>query len=218
GRLERKPKVLLTGSLIGIYGDRPGELLTEDSPVGEQGFLAILGRDWEDAAAPAADAGIRTIYLRFGLVISPLNAIIRLLMEPIRMGLGVRVRARDTDLSWISMDDALYAIYHLLRTGDVRGPVKVVCPSPVTRRSLLESLARTVSSRVRVTMPGNAVRHVLGAVADEAIFRNQRALPNRLLQSGFTFAFPTLGMALQHQFGALRPAEVESPFRPDALD
>lgn len=212
-KLERRPSALLTGSMVGIYGDRPGETLTDDSAPGEQGFLSILSRDWEEATVPASEAGIRTVNLRFGLVISPLNSIVRLLMGAIRLGLGAKVRAPDTDLSWISMDDALYAIYHLLSGRSVSGPVNIVSTEPTTRRTLIEALASTASNRIRITIPGKAVRYVLGEVAEEAIFRSQHALPNRLVDSGFTHSFPSLERALNHQFGHVATSHADASVR-----
>ena len=204
-RLEHRPSALLNASIVGIYGDRPGEILDESAAPGEHGFLCALGRDWEDATLPAQDAGIRTVQLRFGLVVSPANEIIRMVLEPLRIGLGARIRSRNTDLSWISVDDALYAIYHILSTPSVGGPVNVVSSSPSTRRTFIEAMARTVSTRIRIAVPAATVRFLMGDVAEEVIFRNQRATPKRLLDSGFKFSFPGLEAALQHQFGHARP-------------
>ena len=130
-RLSKPPKAFLCASAIGFYGHRGGETLTEESPAGK-GFLPEVGQQWEEACRPAAQAGMRVVNLRFGIVMSPKGGALQKMLPPFRFGLGGRLGDGKQWMSWISLPDAAGAIAHALANESLRGPVNVVSPNPVT--------------------------------------------------------------------------------------
>lgn len=194
--LDRPPAVLATGSAVGYYGDRGDEDLTETSGPGS-GFLAELVRDWEAAAAPAAEAGIRVVHLRTGIVLSAGGGALKKMLLPFRLGVGGRLGSGRQWFSWISIDDQVGAILHALAGGDVRGPVNFTAPAPVTNAVLTKALGRALHRPTVVPVPRFALRALLGVqLADEMVLGGQRVLPAALETSGYQFRHPTLDEAL----------------------
>ena len=128
-KMPTPPKVLVCASAIGFYGDRGDELLTEESAAGS-GFLAEVAQEWEAATAPAREAGIRVVHLRFGVILSPRGGALAKMLLPFKLGMGGRVGSGRQYWSWISVDDAAGAIHHALMTDSLRGPVNAVAPHP----------------------------------------------------------------------------------------
>ncbi|ARA93405.1 TIGR01777 family protein [Rhodothermaceae bacterium RA] len=203
-RLDDPPRVLLTASGISYYGDRGVEAVTEAAPPAEAGFLARVARDWEAAAQPAAEAGLRTVPLRIGVVLTPAGGALRLMYLPFLLGLGGYAGAPDQYLSWIALDDVLGAIYHLLWTDDVAGPVNLTAPNPATMAEYARTLGRVVRRPAVLNVPASVVRAVMGEAGEEIALQSLRVLPDRLLASGYRFAEPRLEPALRHLLG--RPA------------
>ncbi|MBK8097541.1 MAG: TIGR01777 family protein [Planctomycetes bacterium] len=189
-----RPSVLIAASGVGIHGDRGDELLTEDSSVG-QGFLAELARDWEQATRPAADAGIRVVNLRLGVVLGPGGALHKMLL-PFRLGLGGRLGHGRQWFSWIALADALAAIRQCLVDQRLRGPVAAVAPHPVTNREFTRALARALHRPALLPVPAFVLRLLIGRMADEALLASQRVLPRRLLDTGFRFAHERIDSGL----------------------
>ena len=199
-RLAKPPAVLVCASAIGYYGSRGGEVLSEESGPGV-GFLADVGREWEAASAAAILRGIRVVTLRLGIVLSPAGGALAKMLMPFRLGLGGVIGGGAQWMSWIALDDAIGALRHALATDALRGPVNAVAPTPVTNAEFTRTLGRVLGRPTFVPMPAFAARLALGEMADELLLSSQRVMPVRLQATGFTFRYPTLEVALRHQFG-----------------
>jgi uncharacterized protein (TIGR01777 family) len=196
--LERKPALFLSSSAIGIYGDRdPDELLDESGSVGE-GFLADVCRDWEDAAKPAVNAGIRTIITRTGIVLTPAGGALAKLLPLFRKGLGGKMGSGRQMMSWIALNDWTAAIRHLIENDNMSGPVNLVAPNPVSNAEFSRTLGNTLGKSSSASVPAFAAKLVLGKMAVETVLACQRVIPKKLLETGFEFAFPHLRNALEH--------------------
>ena len=190
------PKVLLSGSAIGWYGDRGDELLDESSS-GSTGFLAEVCQAWEAATQPAESAGIRVAHLRTGVVLSTAGGALRKLLPLFRLGLGGRFGNGRQWQSWISIDDHVRAIEHLL-TADTAGAVNLTAPGAVTNRDFTKVLAHVLHRPAVMTVPAFAPKLLLGSeLAEALLFTGQRVHPGRLMSSGFEFRHPNLDGALR---------------------
>ncbi len=199
-RTQRRPAVLISASAIGIYGDRGDEVLDEESPLGNaaQDFLAAVGQEWEAAAQQARAAGVRVVHPRFGVVLSPAGGALGRMLLPFRMGLGGRLGPGSQWMSWISIDDAVAAVLHLLNTETLMGPVNVTAPDPVRNQDFTTTLARVLSHPTFFPVPSAALRLVFGDMADGTLLSSARVMPRRLLSAGFRFSHPDLEQALRH--------------------
>jgi uncharacterized protein (TIGR01777 family) len=202
-RLRRKPEVMISASAIGIYGNRGEEVLTETSPPGDgaREFLVSVTQDWEAAADPARAAGIRVVHPRFGVVLSPRGGALKKLLPPFRLGLGGRLGNGSQWMSWISIDDAVGAILHLLATGRVHGPVNTTALEPLTNREFTDKVGQVLGRPTSFPVPAGALRLALGEMADATLLASTRVLPSRLLESGYRFQHPSLDSALRHMLG-----------------
>lgn len=191
---SRKPAVLLSGSAIGIYG--PGdEPVTEESPVGS-GFLADLCVEWEAAAQPAVDAGIRTAFLRTGIVLSKQGGALKKQLPLFKIGFGGKIASGRQWQSWISIADEVGAIIHCLEA-DVSGAVNLTAPNPVTNADFTRTLAKAVRRPAPFPIPGFAPKLLLGGeLVENLLLTGQRVLPSKLQQSGYVFEHPSLAEAL----------------------
>lgn len=198
--LDPKPSVLLNGSAVGFYGDRGDEVLTESSVQGT-GFLADLVRDWEGAARPAAAAGIRTALFRTGVVLSPDGGALKKQLPLFRLGLGGRLGSGKQWLPWVSLDDEVGAIVHLL-TAELDGPVNVCSPNPVTNAEFTKVLGRVLGRPTVLPVPALGPKLLLGGEAvEEFVLASDRTLPERLQASGYRFVHPDLDGALRSALG-----------------
>jgi len=194
--MNRKPSVFLSGSAIGIYGPRGGEQLNEVSTDGTS-FLADVCKQWEDAAKPASDAGIRTVLLRTGIVLTTKGGALKKQLPLFQLGLGGKFGNGKQWQSWISIDDEVGAIEHLL-TANVSGAVNLTAPNPVTNAEFTSTLARVVKRHAFLPIPTFAPKAILGGeLADALLFTGQRVLPAALNASGYQFVHPTLEVALR---------------------
>lgn len=207
GKLNRPPRVFVSASAVGYYGDRGDELLDENAPPGDDGFLSALCQEWEAAAELATEAGIRTVRLRIGIVLSPDGGVLRALLVPFRLGLGGRYGGDQQYLSWVDLDDAIGAIYHAICREDSRGAYNLSSPSPITMAVFGGTLGSILSRPTYLHVPPALVRLLLGEVADDAALMSVRARPSRLLREGYSFLYPRLEHALRHSLGrAAEPA------------
>jgi hypothetical protein len=196
--LARPPKTLVCASAIGIYGDRGEEPLTEDSPVGA-GFLAEVCREWEAAAANAAEKGIRVVHLRIGMVLSSKGGALPRMLPPFRAGLGGAFGGGRQYVSWVALDDLSLIILHALQCGDLSGPVNAVAPVPVTNREFTEALGKVLSRPTLFPVPAFALRLAVGReMADALLLSSARVVPKRLEETGYPFRFRELPAALRH--------------------
>ncbi len=190
------PKVLLSASGIGFYGDT-GDRVTDESGPSGQGFLAEVCRQWEASTAPAEAAGIRVAHLRTGIVLSSSGGALAKQLPIFRLGVGAPLGSGRQWNSWISLRDQIAAITHLL-TADVAGPVNLVGPAPVTNRAFTKALGKALHRpTLPVPVPGFALRAALGEFADEGVLIGQRLLPQVLQRSDFSFADGDLAGALR---------------------
>ena len=193
--LDHKPSVLLSASAIGIYGDRDDEVLTETSAVGT-GFLAELCVGWEAATEPAAAAGIRVANLRTGIVLSEHGGALKKQLPLYKLGLGGRIGSGRPWQSWISLDDEVGAIVHLLSSVH-SGPVNITAPNPVTQREFVQELGRALHRPTVLPIPSFGPKLLLGGeLVDNLLLSGQRVLPEVLLADGYAFEHPTLAVAL----------------------
>lgn len=199
-RMEPPPGVWLCASAIGYYGDRGDRVVTE-SDAGGTGFLAEVCREWEAATGPASEAGIRVANLRFGVVLSAKGGALPAMLAPIRMGVGGPLGTGRQYVSWIAIDDAVKGIVHLLETPGVSGPVNLTSPNPVTNLELTKTLGRVLSRPAILRAPAFALRLALGEMAGEMLLAGARVRPERLLQSGYRFAWPDLEPFLRRELG-----------------
>ncbi|HEU4953687.1 MAG TPA: TIGR01777 family oxidoreductase, partial [Gemmatimonadales bacterium] len=201
--LRRPPRVLVSASAMGVYGNRGDEVLTEDAlPEGPPAdFFVELGRDWESAADPALDAGIRVVNPRFGLVLTPAGGALARMLPPFLLGVGGPLGGGNQWVSWISIDDAIGVIHHALFTDELAGPVNAAAPEPVTSRAFAATLGRVLKRPTLLPAPALALKLLFGEMADTALLSSQRLSAARLLGSGYTFRHPTLEAALRHVLG-----------------
>lgn len=192
----KKPSVFLSGSAIGIYGPRGDEELTEQSSSGSS-FLADICKQWEAAAKPAVDAGVRTVYLRTGIVLTPLGGALKKQLPLFKLGLGGKFGDGRAWQSWISLDDELAAIEYLL-TANISGAANLTAPNPVTNAEFTNSMARTLKRLAILPIPKFGPKLLLGGeLADALLFTGQRVMPIELQKSGFTFQHQTIDIALR---------------------
>jgi uncharacterized protein (TIGR01777 family) len=192
--LRDGPAVLVSGSASGYYGDTGNRTVDEDSPSGE-GFLAALCRDWEAATAPAAEAGIRVVLPRAGVVLAREGGALGRLLPVFRAGLGGRLGSGRQWMSWISLTDQIAALCFLI-DGDVAGPVNLTAPEPVTNAAYTAAVGRALHRPAFFAVPPAVLRLALGGLADEGALVSQRILPARLTAAGFRFRHPDLDTAL----------------------
>ncbi|GGZ70186.1 TIGR01777 family oxidoreductase [Streptomyces echinoruber] len=194
-RLEAGPRVFVNGSAIGYYGDTGDRAVDEDAPAGE-GFLASVCVAWEEAAAPAREAGVRTVLARTGLVVAAGGGAFGRLLPLFRAGLGGRLGDGRQYWSYIALHDEVAALRHLLEREDLSGPFNLTAPQPLTNREITRALARVLRRPAPMAVPAPVLRAVLGEMAGD-VLGSARVLPKRLLESGFAFAFPDIEGAVR---------------------
>lgn len=193
--LDRPPAVLLSASAVGIYGSRGDEEVTEDSQPGE-GFLADLCKAWEASTHAAEEAGIRVVHLRSGLVLSARGGLLKVFLPPGPFVAG-RLGSGRQWMSWISIDDEVGAIGHLLGA-DVSGPVNLTAPHPVTNREFAAAVSAATGKRALPPVPAFAIKAVFGSEeANEAALASCRVRATRLASSGYEFQQPDVEPALR---------------------
>lgn len=194
--LDRPPEVLVSASAVGIYGDRGDEELTEASPPGRD-FLAQLAVAWEQAATPAAEAGIRVVHPRTGLVLAADAPAVRTLVRPFRLGLGGPVGSGRQWVSWIDITDHVRAVRFLLDHRELAGPVNFTSPVPVTNAELARALGYVLGRPTLLRVPAWAIRLLFGEMGVALVLASQRVLPERLLGAGFRFEVTDVRDALR---------------------
>ncbi|MGD0211957.1 MAG: TIGR01777 family oxidoreductase [Terriglobales bacterium] len=193
-----KPRVLICASAIGFYGNRGDEILGEKSPRGK-GFLPEVCQEWEDASQIAADAGIRTVNVRIGLVLSPKGGALQKMLTPFKLGLGGRIGSGQQWYSWIHIDDIVGAIHHAMHTESLTGPVNLVAPNPVRNAEFTKVLASVLKRPAIFPVPKFVLRLAFGKqAADEMLLASQRVQPGKLVSSGFKFHFLELRAAIHN--------------------
>ncbi|HEX2370015.1 MAG TPA: TIGR01777 family oxidoreductase [Acidimicrobiia bacterium] len=194
--LDQKPNVLLSASAIGFYGNRGNETLTETSTAGT-GFLSEVVLQWEAATRPAEEAGIRVVHARTGLVLTSRGGALSRLLIPFRLGLGGRLGSGRQWWSWISLTDEVRAMAYCIETEELSGAVNLTSPSPVTNAEFTKQLGAVLRRPSAIAVPATALRLALGSdLAEGLVLASARVMPERLLQTGFSFRHEQLDEAL----------------------
>jgi len=191
-----KPQVFACSSAIGYYGDRGEEVLNEASAPGS-GFLPDVCREWEAATQSAIDAGIRTVQMRTGIVLSPAGGALGKMLPPFKMGVGGRIGDGQQWMSWIDVQDMVGAIHHILKSDLLQGPVNMVAPKPVTNVEFTKTLASVLSRPAILPMPAFVVKLVFGEMGETVLLGSQRVEPAQLVASGYPFRFSSLRASLE---------------------
>lgn len=193
--LKAKPRVLVSASATGFYGDRGGEVLIEESASGED-FLSEVCREWEKAALPASQAGIRVVHPRIGIVLSGEGGALAKMMTPFKLGVGGRVGSGEQYMSWMTLDDLIGVIRHAIENEQVRGPVNAVAPNAVTNAEFTKALGRVLGRPTVFPVPAFALRLAFGEMAD-VLLGGARVKPARLEETGYQFKHADIDSALQ---------------------
>ena len=199
-RLPRPPRVLVSASGVGYYGECGDKVLSEEA-AGGSGFLADVAQQWEHATAPAAAAGIRVVLMRLGVVLSAAGGALPRMVLPFRFGVGGPIGNGQQYMSWITLDDVVAAVSALLENDTVVGPVNMVAPAPVTSREFARTLGRVLRRPSLLPLPALAVRLLMGEMGQELLLTSTRAVPAKLSACGYTFRYPILEDALRHVLG-----------------
>ena len=206
-RLPVPPRVFVSASAIGWYGDRGDEPVDETSAPGS-GFLAEVCQQWETAAAPAARAGVRVVHPRIGVVLTPAGGALARMLPAFRMGVGGPIGGGAQAVSWIALDDVVYALHRVLVDDRLRGPVDLTAPAPVTQRELAHALGRALGRPSSLPLPRAAVSALFGQMGREVLLAGARVLPARLGAVGFRFRWDDLDAALAALLGRAAPADL----------
>jgi len=196
-RLKARPNVLVAASAIGFYGDRGDEEMTESSAAGDT-FLAEVSKEWESEARRAEDAGIRTVLLRTGIILSKDGGALGTMLLPFKLGIGGVVRSGKQWMSWISIDDHIRVINYAIEYENVRGAVNSVSPNPVTNGEFTKTLGEVLYRPTILPLPSFAVNMVFGEMGDALLLASTRVVPKRLEDAGFEFKYPELKTAIEH--------------------
>jgi uncharacterized protein (TIGR01777 family) len=194
-KTSQRPPVLVCASAVGYYGSRGDEILREDSSSGND-FLSEVCREWEGAAKPAIDVGIRTVHTRFGLVLSRKGGALQKMLLPFRLGAGGRVGSGKQWWSWVDLQDVAGGILHAIKS-NLQGPVNFVAPNPTTNLEFTKALGSVLSRPTIFPVPAFAARLAFGQMADELLLASQRVEPVKLQASGYQFKFAELQKSLE---------------------
>lgn len=194
-RLKSPPSVLASASAVGYYGDRGNEILDEDSPAGS-GYFPKVCQEWEAAAQPAADAGIRVVHPRFGVVLGADGGALARLVPMFKLGLGGKLGSGQQWMSWISEADTVAAVLFAIENSALTGAFNATAPNPVTNAEFTRQLGHALHRPTIMAAPAFALRLAFGEMANEALLASSRVVPKRLLAAGFPFSYPDLPSAL----------------------
>jgi uncharacterized protein (TIGR01777 family) len=195
--MKRPPVVFVSASAIGYYGDRGNETMMEEHDRGA-GFLAGICDAWEHATYPAFRAHIRTVNLRFGVVLSIAGGALAKMLPPFRLGIGGRIGSGQQYMSWIALEDAVGVIQRAMITKTLAGPVNAVSPYPVTNAEFTQALTRVLDRHANFPMPEIVAKLVFGEMGKELLLASTRVEPIRLIATGYRFRYPELESALRH--------------------
>jgi len=193
---KSKPSVFISASAIGYYGDRDDEILDESSALGV-GFLPEVCKEWEEATRSAESAGIRTVHIRTGIVLSRTGGALKQMLPAFKFGGGGRMGSGTQYMSWISLKDEVSIIRYLIDNPTISGSVNLVSPNPVTNMEFAKTLGKIIKRPTILPMPAFAARLLFGEMADALLLSSARVYPDKLISSGYEFSHPTLESALR---------------------
>lgn len=192
------PSVFINASAIGFYGDTGNTEVNESSPAGNN-FLTDIVRQWEAAAQPAIEDGIRTVFIRSGVVLTPQGGALKKMLLPFKFGLGGKMGNGQQFMSWISLTDELRAIHFILNQTTLSGPINLTAPNPVTNIDFIKALGRTLKRPTLLPMPSFLVKTLFGEMGDLLLLGSNRVIPNVLLNHGFQFMHKDIEHALESE-------------------
>jgi uncharacterized protein (TIGR01777 family) len=203
--LDKPPKVLVSASATGYYGDRGDEILTEESPPSSSSsndYLSYVCRSWEEATQIAKESGIRVVNLRIGIVLSSSGGMLSKILPIFKLGFGIRIGNGNQYMSWIGLDDLLGLILYAIADKSISGPVNAVSPNPITNADFTMALGKVLSRPAKFSIPESIIKLPLGEeLANAAILSRTRVIPERLIEMGYKFRFPYLESVLRHTLG-----------------
>ncbi|NUN15133.1 MAG: TIGR01777 family protein [Myxococcales bacterium] len=194
------PRVLVSASAIGYYGDRGEEEIDEKSHPGE-GFLSELTQQWEKACQPAMDAGVRVVMLRIGVVLAKDGGALMKMVPVFKLGVGGPIGSGRQWMSWITIDDVVSAIGHCVDHPKLVGPVNLTSPNPARNKEFAHALGKCLGRPAKIPVPAAMIRILFGEMGQETVLSGAKVVPRRLQETGFHFRYPTLNDALAHQLG-----------------
>ncbi|MCK4502507.1 MAG: TIGR01777 family oxidoreductase [Desulfuromonadales bacterium] len=195
-KAKHKPKIIISGSAVGYYGDRGTEELDESSPKGT-GFLSEVCGEWEAATETATQANIRVVNIRLGMVLSSKGGALAKMVLPFRAGMGGMIGDGKQYISWITISDVGEIINHIIKTETIRGPINLVSPEAVTNYQFTKTLGRVLHRPTILPLPAFLAKIIFGEMAEELLLTSTKVKPDKLLQSGYSFKHPTLDIALK---------------------
>jgi uncharacterized protein (TIGR01777 family) len=198
--MDRPPATFISASAIGYYGNRGDALLGEDDPHGSD-FISEVCHEWESAARPAAVRGIRVVFLRIGVVLHPGGGALKRYLPPARLGLGSIIGEGNQYISWVTMEDVIGAIDHILFNTNISGPVNIATPHPVMNRELVKTLARVLGRPALLTLPAWIILPVFGKMGREVLLSSTRVSSQKLISSGYRFRHENLDDAIAFLLG-----------------
>ena len=195
-----RPRVIVSASGVGAYGDRGEDIVDESSTFGK-GFLADVAKQWEVSTGPATKAGIRVVNIRLGVVLSALGGTLKKMLLPFKMGLGGAIGNGKQYMSWVSIDDVTEMIQHVMANDAIQGPVNLVSPTPVSHHEFAKTLGRALHRPTVFHMPAFVARLAFGEMAEELLLSSTRAMPGKLIETGYPFRHADLEEAFRHLLG-----------------
>ena len=195
-----RPELFISASATGFYGECGADCVDENSCSGDL-FISQVCEDWEACAKGVEDAGIRTVFARMGVVLTPAGGALERLLPLFLMGLGAKIGSGEQYMSWISMDDLVYALHHIMGNQKISGAVNLVSPNPVTNLEFTQTLGQVLSRPTPFTIPSALIRLIWGKMGDEVLLASTRVHPDQLDTSNFRFSYPTLDETLRHILG-----------------
>jgi uncharacterized protein (TIGR01777 family) len=195
-RCEPKPRVLISASAVGYYGDRGDEVLNETSGAGTR-FLAGLAEEWETEARKAEALGVRVVLARFGIILAKQGGALPKMMTPFKWGIGGKLGSGRQWLPWVTLDDVVAIVSKALVDSSIAGAINVVSPAPVTNAEFTKSLARVMHRPAIFSVPAFVLRLAVGEMADEGLLSSARVVPKKLKDAGYTFLHADLDEALR---------------------
>lgn len=195
-KMKKPPRTLVSASAIGYYGDRGEETLTEESAAGRD-FLALLARDWEAAAARAEESGLRTVILRYGVILAAHGGALAKMLTPFKLGAGGKIGTGRQWMSWLTLEEAAGLARYALENASLRGAVNAVSPNPVRNAEFTRALGQALHRPTIFPLPAFAARAAFGEMADALLLSSQRVVPRRLEAAGYRFLAPELNEALR---------------------
>ncbi len=202
-KLSNPPSLLICASAIGYYGNRPNEVLTEESSSGD-GFLSDVCQEWENATKDASKIGIRVVNTRFGMVLTPKGGILHKLLESFKLGLGITIGGnKDQYINWISIEDVIKSICYSIINTSIQGAVNVVSPNPVTNLEFSNTLKKLYNTKLSIPINQHITKLIFGQMSDELLSTNMYVIPQKLISTGYKFFNPELEDTLRFLLGKM---------------